>query len=144
MFVLGEAGLGKSALVERFTAGCGARLAFGQCIEHYGSGEPYMPVLDAPTRCAARGRGRRGDAMRIVAPTWLLQLPWFVGDDDRRNLQREAAGATQDRMLREFGELIDRARATNRSCWSWRTCTGATARRYNCSPTLRGGAARPR
>ena len=46
--------------------------------------------------------------MRAVAPTWLLQLPWFVGDDDRRNLQREAAGATQDRMLREFGELVDR------------------------------------
>jgi tetratricopeptide (TPR) repeat protein len=46
--------------------------------------------------------------MREVAPTWLLQMPWFVSDEDRRNLQREAAGATQDRMLREFGELVDR------------------------------------
>ena len=109
VFVLGEAGLGKSALVERFTAGCGARLAFGQCIEHYGSGEPYMPVLDALNAlCRAEGGAAVVDAMRIVAPTWLLQLPWFVGEDDRRNLQREAAGATQDRMLREFGELVDR------------------------------------
>ncbi|HSW23011.1 MAG TPA: AAA family ATPase, partial [Burkholderiaceae bacterium] len=109
VFVLGEAGLGKSALVERFTAGCGARLAFGQCIEHYGSGEPYMPVLDALNAlCRAEGGAAVVDAMRVMAPTWLLQLPWFVGDDDRRNLQREAAGATQDRMLREFGELVDR------------------------------------
>jgi DNA-binding winged helix-turn-helix (wHTH) protein len=109
VFVLGDAGVGKSTLIERFVAGSGMRVAFGQCIEHYGSGEPYMPVLEAlNTLC----RADRGEllvrAMREVAPTWLLQLPWFVNEEDRRNLQREAAGATQDRMLREFGELVDR------------------------------------
>jgi DNA-binding winged helix-turn-helix (wHTH) protein len=108
VFVLGEAGLGKSALIEHFAASCGARVAFAQCIEHYGSGEAYMPVLDALNAlCRAEGGAAVVDAMRAVAPTWLLQLPWFVGDEDRRNLQREAAGATQDRMLREFGELAD-------------------------------------
>src|SRR6185369_4782066 len=44
-------------------------------------------------------------------PTWLLQLPWFLGSEDRRDLQRETSGATQDRMLREFGELIEHVAA---------------------------------
>jgi tetratricopeptide (TPR) repeat protein len=109
VFVLGDAGAGKSTLVERFVAASGAILAFGQCIEHYGSGEPYMPILEAlNTLCRLAGGNTLIRSMREVAPTWLLQMPWFVSDEDRRNLQREAAGATQDRMLREFGELVDR------------------------------------
>ena len=109
VFVLGDAGVGKSTLIERLIAESTARVAFGQCIEHYGSGEPYMPVLEAlNVLCRVDGGEVVVRAMRDVAPTWLLQLPWFVKDEDRRNLQLEAAGATQDRMLREFGELVDR------------------------------------
>jgi DNA-binding winged helix-turn-helix (wHTH) protein len=109
VFVLGDAGVGKSTLIERLVTESTARVAFGQCIEHYGSGEPYMPVLEAlNVLCRVDGGEVVVNAMREVAPTWLLQLPWFVKDEDRRNLQREAAGATQDRMLREFGELVDR------------------------------------
>lgn len=109
VFVLGEAGAGKSTLVERFVAASGAMIAFGQCIEHYGSGEPYMPMLEAlNTLCRLEGGTTLIRTMREVAPTWLLQMPWFVSDEDRHKLQREAAGATQDRMLREFGELVDR------------------------------------
>jgi DNA-binding winged helix-turn-helix (wHTH) protein len=109
VFVLGEAGAGKSALIDRFTAACGARVAFGQCIEHYGSGEAYMPVLEALNAlCRADGGEAVIRTMREVAPTWLLQLPWFVGEGDRGKLQHEAGGVAQDRMLREFGELIDR------------------------------------
>lgn len=109
VFVLGDAGVGKSTVIERFLAESGARVAFGQCIEHYGSGEPYMPVLEALNAlCRSTGGDVVVNAMREVAPTWLLQMPWFVSDEDRRTLQREAAGATQDRMLREFGELVDR------------------------------------
>ncbi|MBT9465603.1 AAA family ATPase [Hydrogenophaga sp.] len=109
VFVLGEAGTGKSTLVEHFVAASGALVAFGQCIEHYGSGEPYMPILEAlNTLCRLPDGNHLIRSMREVAPTWLLQMPWFVSDEDRRQLQREAAGATQDRMLREFGELVDR------------------------------------
>lgn len=109
VFVLGEAGAGKSALIDRFAANCGARLAFGQCIEHYGSGEPYMPVLEALNAlCRAEGGQTVARTMREVAPSWLLQLPWLLNEEDRHRLQQEAGGAGQDRMLREFGELIDR------------------------------------
>ncbi|MDC6166618.1 AAA family ATPase [Paucibacter sp. XJ19-41] len=112
VFIVGEAGIGKSSLVERFAATAGVRQALGQCVEHYGVAEPYLPVLEAlNSLCRSDSGAAALVLMRRVAPTWLLQLPWFVSDEDRRELQREAAGATQDRMLREFGELVDRASA---------------------------------
>ncbi|WP_253262011.1 AAA family ATPase [Ramlibacter montanisoli] len=145
VFVLGEAGAGKSALIERFTGGCGARVAFGQCIEHYGSGEPYMPVLEALNAlCRADGGEAVVRTMREVAPTWLLQLPWYLSEEDRLKLQHEAGGAAQDRMLREFGELIDRVARDAPCCWCWRTCTGATTPPCSCSATSRTAAGRRR
>ena len=51
VFVTGEAGIGKTALVDRFVAHVAAApqigLGRGQCIEHYGTGEAYLPVLEA-------------------------------------------------------------------------------------------------
>src|SRR5712692_11862180 len=49
IFITGEPGIGKTALVEEFlqhvaTTG-GIWISRGQCIEHYGVGEPYLPVL---------------------------------------------------------------------------------------------------
>lgn len=115
MLLAGEAGIGKSTLIDRFVAalpGQGSAHALGQCVEHYGSAEPYMPVLEALNLLC---RGADGAALlallRSVAPTWLAQLPWYLEAPDRSALQREVAGATQDRMLREFGELLDRCTA---------------------------------
>jgi len=49
VFVTGEPGIGKTALVETFLrrvdAGETLGLGRGQCIEHYGAGEPYLPLL---------------------------------------------------------------------------------------------------
>src|SRR5687767_73945 len=51
VFITGEAGLGKTTLVEAFLEGLGAYgilwLGRGQCLEQYGAGEAYMPVLEA-------------------------------------------------------------------------------------------------
>src|SRR5262249_12605428 len=50
VLVAGEAGIGKSTVIEHFALQAktaGAWLATGQCIEQFGSGEPYLPVLDA-------------------------------------------------------------------------------------------------
>src|SRR6202008_206372 len=88
VFVLGEAGAGKSALIDCFAANCGARLAFVQCIKHYGSGEPYMPVLEALNAlCRAEGGEAVARTMREVAPSWLLQLPLLLREEERRGLQ---------------------------------------------------------
>ena len=48
VWVAGEPGIGKTMLVEHFVAGLGdVAVARGQCVEHYGTGEPYLPVLEA-------------------------------------------------------------------------------------------------
>src|ERR1700754_4314885 len=46
--------------------------------------------------------------MRVCAPTWLLQIPWLLGEAERASLARELAGISSDRMLREFQELMIR------------------------------------
>src|SRR5262249_12814253 len=51
VFVSGDAGIGKTTLVEAFleqiAATAGLWLARGECVEHYGAGEAYLPVLAA-------------------------------------------------------------------------------------------------
>ncbi len=77
-FVTGEAGIGKTTLVDmalremRRAPDARLRVAHGQCIEQYGGGEPYMPVLEA---IAGLCRGPDGPAveatLREHAPGWL-------------------------------------------------------------------------
>src|SRR5262249_21769533 len=43
--------------------------------------------------------------MRKAAPTWLVQMPWLVAEQDRAALQLELAGAGPERMVRELIEL---------------------------------------
>ena len=108
VWVAGEPGIGKTTLIERFVARLGdAVCARGQCVEHYGAGEPYLPVLDALADLCRRD-SQLPALLRAVAPTWLLQLPWLSTPEERDALRRELAGVGPDRMLREMGELLDR------------------------------------
>ena len=54
IFVTGEAGIGKTTFVQTFLDSVQqegtARVGRGQCVEQYGGGEPYMPVLEALSR----------------------------------------------------------------------------------------------
>lgn len=107
-WLAGEAGVGKTTLVDEFAASLGP-VAFtqGQCVEQHGPSEPYLPVLEAlATLC--RADPALATLLRSVAPTWLLQLPWLCSEAEREGLRRELAGTSQARMLREFGELLDR------------------------------------
>ena len=108
VWITGEAGVGKTTLIESFAAGLGAvRCAHGQCVGEFGAGEPYLPLLEA-LGALCRNDAALVPLMRAVGPTWLLQLPWLSSDAERDALQRALAGANQDRMLRELGELLDR------------------------------------
>ena len=136
VFVTGEAGIGKTTLVEAFLRSrvrssrsedrkrqkCkpiprlsnpepptpSSWIGRGQCVEHYGASEPYLPVLEALGRL---GRGPDGEhliaVLRQYAPTWLVHLPALVSPAEREQLQREVQGATPQRMLREMAEALE-------------------------------------
>ena len=108
VWIAGEAGVGKTTLIECFMAEVGdIHCAHGQCVEQYGAGEPYLPVLEALTALCRRDAAL-AELIRTVAPTWALQLPWLSSAAEREALRGELAGAGQARMLREMGELLDR------------------------------------
>jgi DNA-binding SARP family transcriptional activator len=112
VFVSGEPGIGKTAIVDAFLARLDAPdellVARGQCVEHRGAGEPYLPVLEA-----IGGLCRRADGERIVrllaqrAPTWLAQMPWHISEGELASIHSRIAGATHERMLREMLETAE-------------------------------------
>ena len=108
VWIAGEPGIGKTTLIEQFIASLGdVACAHGQCVEHFGTGEPYLPVLQALEELC-RSDSEVPALLRAVAPTWLLQLPWLSTAEEREALRRELAGVNPDRMLREMGQLLDR------------------------------------
>src|SRR5256885_1641001 len=111
VFVTGEAGIGKTSIVEAFLERAsqvpGTRVVRGQCLEHYGSGEAYLPVLDGFSRlCRSPGGAPVLDLLRQRAPAWLAQMPALVPPAERDSVQSRA-GATRERMLREMAEAIE-------------------------------------
>jgi DNA-binding winged helix-turn-helix (wHTH) protein len=109
VWLSGEAGIGKTTLIEHFIGSLeGLTVAHGQCVEQSGAGEPYLPVLEA-LASLCRDDPALLALLRQVAPTWLLQLPWLSSEAEHDALRQRLAGIGQERMLREFGELLDRA-----------------------------------
>jgi predicted ATPase len=77
VFVTGEAGIGKTALVDAFFRRLvsSASVARGQCVEGFGGKEEYYPVMEALGQLCASPDGER--ACRIlarIAPVWLAAL----------------------------------------------------------------------
>jgi DNA-binding SARP family transcriptional activator/predicted ATPase len=112
VLVTGEPGLGKTSLVELFVrAACDRAslwIGHGQCLEHRGAAEAYMPVLEALGRlCAAPGGEAIVALLAQRAPTWLVQMPWLVTAAAFETLQQRALGATRERMLREMAESLE-------------------------------------
>lgn len=109
-FVVGEAGIGKTTLVDalcREAEARGVRAVRGQCVEHFGAGEPYMPILAALGELCRGDAGRTVEVLDALAPTWLLQLPAATGGLDVEGLGRRTQGATRARMLREIGDALE-------------------------------------
>src|SRR6516162_7826766 len=112
VFVSGDVGMGKTTVVEQFLAQCAAgsvgRIGRGQCAEHYGEGEAYLPVFEALWQLS---HGPARDAilavLRRYAPLWLVQLPGLVSEPELEQLQRQVAGATPARMLRELAQALE-------------------------------------
>jgi DNA-binding winged helix-turn-helix (wHTH) protein/predicted ATPase len=112
VFVTGEAGIGKTTLVDAFVGEVGTTaevwIGRGQCIEQHGAGEAYLPLLDA---LGQLGRGPDGSHLIELlwqqAPSWLVHLPALVPEAVFETLQQRAGGATRERMLRELTEAVE-------------------------------------
>jgi AAA ATPase-like protein len=110
VLVSGEPGIGKTAVVEAFLAAAareGLPVGTGRCIDHYGVGEAYLPLLEALTGLGRVPGCRLVPILRRHAPTWLAQMPSLVEPAELRTLRRTTAGATRERMLRELAEAIE-------------------------------------
>ena len=105
--VTGEAGLGKTSVVEDFLRDldgepdrCG--IARGRCSERLAGAEAYLPILEA---LGGLLRGPAGPAiagtMRLVAPAWYEQL--IPAGEPR------PAGASQERLKRELAAFLEEA-----------------------------------
>jgi len=112
VFVTGEPGIGKTALLDAFLAQAATTddcwIGCGQCIDQAGAGEAYLPILQALEQL---GDGIGGQRLREVllqfAPTWLAQLPALLDAATSEILVRKTAGATQARMLRELATALE-------------------------------------
>ena len=118
VLVTGEAGVGKSTLLDAFEQCLGGhenmRIARGQCVEGFGGKEAYYPILDAFGHLV-RGPGSVGTIQILAsqAPTWLIQFPSLLQPEQRDALQREILGATRERMVREICEALESLTAKN-------------------------------
>ena len=99
VFVTGETGIGKTALVDAFCQQVGSSLqasvAHGQCVEGFRSKEEYYPVMEALGQLCASPDGER--AYRILArmaPVWLAAL----GREPEISANAAARFAAQERM----------------------------------------------
>ena len=112
VFVSGEAGIGKTTLVNTFCqeaeTRCTMLLIKGQCVENFGSGEPYRPILEALSDlCRTNDCAFVLSKMKRCAPRWLLQMPWLLSEDEIVELQKLLIGTTSDQMLRELVEVLE-------------------------------------
>src|SRR5262249_56299457 len=96
--VSGDVGIGKTTVVDQFLAQCAAgsagRIGRGQCAEHYGEEEPYLPFFEALwqlSRGPARDTVLAG--LRRYAPLWLGQLPGAGGGPGAERVPTPGGGA---------------------------------------------------
>src|SRR5467141_5026531 len=112
VFVTGEAGIGKTTLVDAFHQQASfqpnLRIARGQCVEGFGGKEAYYPMLEALGQLVRDSDGSRvAQTLGKRAPTWLSQFPSLVKAEQREALQKEIVGATRERMVREICEALE-------------------------------------
>lgn len=106
--LVGPPGIGKTTLLDAFVErarASGTRVGIGQSVEHYGSGTPYLPLLDALRQLLdGVGDGDVSAAARRVAPSWEAILS---GTADEQGGSPPPGRRSTDRMARELANLLE-------------------------------------
>jgi DNA-binding winged helix-turn-helix (wHTH) protein len=115
VFVTGEAGIGKTTLLEmalRTVDPRGVGIIRCSCNELFGLHEAFLPLVGGLSDVCQEARDPSVlSALRLHAPTWLAQMPWLLEDQDRKSIQQEVFGANRERMLREFCDFVEKIAA---------------------------------
>jgi tetratricopeptide (TPR) repeat protein len=115
VFVTGERGVGKSALVGQLlrwaqTEASPVSVVAGRCAESQGPAEAFLPFLDAVGRIlTSRAHDHVSVLLRTYAPTVCVQMPAGLLPDPDGALQAQTAGATKERLIREAGDFMEAA-----------------------------------
>ena len=113
--LMGEPGIGKSTVLELFLEdrqvwGSDCLVATGRCSELLATSDAYLPVLDALDGLL-RGPcgGECGELLKLVAPTWFLQVQplWAGADPSFASIAADARTASRERMKRELVAFIE-------------------------------------
>ena len=112
----GEAGIGKTTLVEEFLygvrrSGVKVHLAKGQCSERLAGTEAYLPFFDVMTDLLQQSK-QIAELMREKAPWWYVQVASLSPDDpsNERILER-VRHTTQEQVKRELAVFLQEASA---------------------------------
>jgi tetratricopeptide (TPR) repeat protein len=111
--VSGEAGIGKTSLIEDFLSELSTRperpiVARGRCSERLAGAEAYLPILEALDSLLHRAGGDSLQTlMKAVAPTWYVQVATrSIETSSMAELRSDASAASQERMKREVGAFF--------------------------------------
>jgi DNA-binding winged helix-turn-helix (wHTH) protein len=111
VFVTGEPGIGKTAVLDALAQSPAAQIfdiARGQCVDAYGRGDAYLPLIEALDQLCRRATGvKTVDLLRRLAPSWLLQLPGMMPAREAEELRRSLAGSSAERMTLELLRFVE-------------------------------------
>jgi predicted ATPase len=112
LFVTGEVGIGKTALVDAFCRQIAddpsVRIARGQSVEGFGGKEPYHPVTEALTQlCGEGGDGHSLKVLQQKAPNWHAKLPSVLNSEAQTGSPYGQHQLPAERMLGEICDAIE-------------------------------------
>ena len=105
VFLHGEQGIGKTALLDAFLAKVHypeLTVLRARCVQMGGVAEPFLPLLEALERRCREPDGRLLiECLNHLAPTWLYQMLNVLEPDECAMLQLKVSHIDTGRMLRE-------------------------------------------
>jgi len=111
--ITGEAGLGKTTLTNMFfkeiaESGQPCIITKGRSSERLAGSEGYLPILEVLTGLVQSNIGDPiRQVMKLVAPTWYVQVVPIADDDPSdAKIRHEAKVTSQERMKREFATFL--------------------------------------
>ncbi len=114
VFVAGEAGAGKTTLVDAFLRALDetrepVRVGRGRCSERLAGSEAYLPVLEVlDSLQRSEQHGSLSRLLRVIAPSWYAQvMPPASDDSSAARLAADTVGGSQERLKREIASLLE-------------------------------------